>query len=201
LSPTAPPILASASPTRANLLRGAGINCDIFPAHIDETAVKRALRTDDKDGALTAAALAEQKALAIAGQYPARLVIGADQVLVCDGMLYDKPANRDEAHRQLRTLRGREHELVSGVCAAENGVSLWRHIDRARLTMRAFSDGFLEHYLDEIGDAAVSGPGAYQIEGLGAQLFAEIDGDYFTILGLPLLPLLTFLRGKGMVGT
>ena len=127
------------------------------------------------------------------------LVIGADQVLVLDGALFDKPVDRADAAATLRRLRGRRHELVSAVAVVLDGATIWRHAEAAHLTMRPFSDDFLDAYLDAVGEAAYASVGAYFLEGAGIQLFSEIEGDFFTILGLPLLPLLAFLRERGAV--
>src|SRR5262249_265994 len=142
---------------------------------------------------------AELKAQRIARRNPGALVIGADQVLDCDGTLFDKPADAADVRRQLLLLRGRRHELVSVVVVARDGVRPWHHVGRAALTMRHLSRGFLDAYLKVAGGAVLAWVGAYQVEGVGAQLFARIDGDYFTILGLPLLPLLDFLREQGVL--
>jgi len=126
-------------------------------------------------------------------------VLGADQILECDGKSFDKPKDFDAARNQLRTLAGREHALVSAACIVQDGERLWHVVDRARLWMRPLGDAFIDSYLHALGDAAFTGPGSYQVEGLGAQLFQRIEGDYFTILGLPLLPLLNYLRDRGML--
>lgn len=189
-----PVILASASPTRARLLESAGVAFTVVPAEIDEAELRAAVQTQGGDGAAMAEILAERKACQVSLDHPGRLVIGADQVLECGGRAFEKPVDPDRARAQLVELAGREHEQISSVAVARDGERLWHHTDRARLTMRTLSDGFLETYLTEAGDAVLSGPGAYRIEGIGAQLFSRIDGDYFTILGLPLIPLLDYLR-------
>jgi septum formation protein len=143
--------------------------------------------------------LAELKAQRVARRHPGSLVIGADQVLECDGILFDKPSDLAAARSQLMALRGREHRLLSAVVLVRDGERVWHHVDRANLTVRDFSADFLDRYLRSAGDAALSSVGAYQLEGVGAQLFAAIDGDYFTILGLPLLPLLDILREQGIL--
>jgi len=192
-------VLASASAARAALLRGAGVAIAVEAAAIDEAEVKASLRAAGAGAAEVAESLAELKARRIARRHPGALVIGADQVLDCDGTLFDKPADAADARRQLLLLRGRRHELVSAVVVVRDGGRLWHHVGRATLTMRRFSEAFLDDYLDAIGDAVLASVGAYQIEGAGAQLFACVDGDYFTILGLPLLPLLDFLREQGVL--
>jgi septum formation protein len=197
IAPAEPIILASASEVRARLLRDAGVPVTVERAGLDEDEIKRAFRGENRPVEDCATALAEAKATRVSQRRPGRLVIGADQMLVCDGCWFDKPDDRDEARAQLAALRGRSHDLVSAVTVVRNGAVLWHAVDRARLAMRSFSDAFLDAYLDAIGDAALATVGSYLLEGPGVQLFAKIDGDYFSILGLPLLPLLDFLRGHG----
>ena len=192
-------ILASASPARAALLRGAGLDFDTRPSHIDEAELKIAKKPEGAEAA--AIALAELKARHIAAPAPGALVIGADQLLDCHGEWLDKARDRDDARRQLLLLRGRDHRLATAVCVMRGDRVLWRYVGAPRLEMRDFSDAFVESYLDAAGEEAFGCVGAYRLEGLGAQLFAEIEGDYFTILGLPLLPLLDFLRGRGLVAS
>jgi septum formation protein len=194
-------VLASASRARARLLEAAGVAVLAVPAGVDEAEVKLSLHAAGAGPGEVAETLAEMKALRAARRHPGALVVGADQVLACDGVLFDKPADLAAAANQLRSLRGRRHELVSSAVAVRDGQRLWHHTDRARLTMRAFSEAFVARYLEACGETALESVGAYQLEGLGAQLFARVDGDYFTILGLPLLPLLDFLRGQGVLET
>ena len=144
-------------------------------------------------------ALAEAKALRVASRFPGYLVIGADQMLVRGKNWLDKPRDKDDARQQLRSLRGESHELVTAVCVVKNGSVIWRLLERPKLTMRRFDDAFIETYLAAIGPEDMGAVGAYRIEGLGIQLFAKVEGDFFSILGLPLLPLLDFLRGHGEV--
>lgn len=193
-----PLILASGSAGRAALLRNARVPFEIMVAPVDEAAVKAAMLAESAPPRDIADALAELKARRIAGRAPARLVIGADQVLVCAGRLYDKPGDRSEARTQLRELRGQRHELLSAAVVFENGEPVWRHIGRAQLTMRSFTDAFLEAYLDREGPAILESVGAYRLEDGGAELFSRVDGDIFTIVGLPLLELLGFLRTRGI---
>ncbi len=192
-------ILASASSARAALLRGAGLDFESRPSHVDETELKIAKKPEGAEAA--ALALAELKAGHIAAEAPGDLVIGADQLLDCHGDWLDKARDRDDARKQLQLLRGRDHRLATAVCVMQGEAVLWRYAGSPRLKMRDVSDEFVESYLDAAGEEAFGCVGAYRLEGLGAQLFAEIEGDYFTILGLPLLPLLDFLRGRGMVAS
>lgn len=192
-------ILASASSARKVLLERAGVALTVSVAAIDEAAAKQVCRAAGDDAAATALHLAEQKALQISGGHPDSLVIGADQVLDDNGRWLGKPGDRAEARTQIGLLRGREHVLVTAACLACNGMVAWRHVDRARLTMRALDDGSIERYLDAAGPEVLAAVGAYQLEGLGAQLFSRVEGDYFAILGLPLLPLLEALRGHGAI--
>jgi septum formation protein len=192
-------ILASASSARAEMLHRAGVVCTIEPARVDEDEVKRGMRASGAGAAELAETLAELKGRKISARHGGALVIGADQVLNCQSRWFDKPADRAQARTQLLALRGKLHELISCVCVIRDGQRLWHHVGRARLTMRPFTEEFLDDYLDRAGDAVLQSVGAYQLEGLGAQLFSRVDGDYFTILGLPLLPLLDFLRNHGVV--
>lgn len=190
-------VLASASASRAALLAAAGVAFDVVPARIDEDAVKASGLGPDA----VAATLAELKAGAVCAAHPGRLVLGADQVLVVDGILMSKAGTRAEAADQLRQLRGKRHELISALALAHDGAVVWRHVDRSTLAMRDASDVFLEAYLDAEGDAVLGSVGCYRLEGMGAQLFESVEGDYFSILGLPLLPLLGALRGFGVIAT
>jgi septum formation protein len=192
-------VLASASETRAKMLRDAGVAYSVDAARIDEDELKRALRSQGASAAEAAETLAELKALKVSRRHPGAIAIGADQMLECGNEWFDKPADLEHARAHLMTLRGKTHELVSAVVAARDGARLWHHVDRARLHMRDFSDAFLDAYLARVGKDALGSVGAYRIEGLGAQLFTRVEGDYFTILGLPLLPLLDFLRNHGAV--
>ncbi|UCH76074.1 MAG: Maf family protein [Rhodospirillales bacterium] len=192
-------MLASGSRFRAAILEAAGADVKIDAPAVDESAVKAAMRARQANTGETAEALAALKAQQISNRRPGALVIGADQMLECEGQWFDKPVDRTAARQTLLQLRGRTHELVSAVCVVRDGLVLWHHVDRARLTMRDFSDAFLESYLDRVGAAACNSVGAYQIEGFGIQLFSRVEGEHFTIIGLPLLPLLDFLRGHGVI--
>jgi septum formation protein len=196
----APLVLASQSSSRRMLLTAAGVAVDAHPANLDERAVE-ARASAESVAALSAAAvatlLAREKAIAVEHCLRGRLILGADQTLSLSGKRFTKPADRNAARAQLRALCGRTHELHSAIAFVQHGKVLFEYVGAARLTMRSFSKAFLDRYLDAIGDAATVSVGAYQIEGIGMQLFERIDGDYFTILGLPLLPVLEFLRRTG----
>ena len=176
------------------MLRQAGLDVDAEPASVDESEVKLALRADGAPVGDVAEALAEMKARRVSSRRPGAIVIGADQMLECNGIWFDKPPDTDHARAQLTSLRGKSHTLISSVVTVRDGGRLWHHTDRAMLTMRPFSDAFLDDYLDRLGDGVLSTVGGYRLESLGAQLFSRIEGDYFTILGMPLLPLLEHLR-------
>jgi nucleoside triphosphate pyrophosphatase len=190
-----PLVLASGSAPRRALLEAAGIPVEARPARIDERAVEASAPSADPSA--VAALLAREKALRVAGEVPGRLVVGADQTLALGARRFDKPSDRAAARAQLRALAGRTHELHAGVAVARGGDVLFEHVAVARLTVRHLSEDFLERYLDAAGAAVTASVGAYQVEGLGIHLFARIDGDHFTILGLPLLPLLDYLRAEG----
>jgi septum formation protein len=192
----APPrlVLASASAARADLLARAGLAVDRDAAAIDEESLKQALRAEGATPAQVAETLAELKAQRVAARHSGALVIGADQMLSCNDVWFDKPPDREHAAAQLRALSGKTHTLWTAVCVVRNGSRMWHHNAAAQLTMRNLSDDFIAAYLAAAGSAVTTSVGAYQLEGLGAQLFNRVEGDFFTILGLPLLPLLDFLR-------
>lgn len=193
-------VLASSSVTRQRMLENAGVTFNSYPARIDEEEIKQSLLAEGAAGDILAEILAERKATYVSRGQPDKLIIGADQILECDGEIFSKPLDSDSAKAQLMRLRGRDHDLISVVCVVRGGQRLWHHLDRAHLKMRRFSDEFLEDYLESVGDTVLEGPGGYRIEALGAQLFSRITGDYFTILGLPLLPLLDYLRVQKVLG-
>ena len=186
-------VLASASASRAALLRAAGVSFAIVPSRVDETAVKTDLLQRSAGPDAIARQLAELKARDVSSRIEG-LVIGADQTLDLGGLLYDKPRDLAESRERLAALRGRRHSLHAAVAVAARGDVVWSALDTASLTMRDFSDEFLDAYVVRQGEAVTSTTGAYLLEGEGVQLFESIEGDYFSILGLPLLPLLAFLR-------
>ena len=194
-----PVVLASGSPFRRKMLQDAGLVVEAIPARIDERAVEQATQGSGVTPAELATILAEAKAVDISEHLPARLVIGADQTLSLGGEVLHKPRDMEEARRRLLALSGRTHELNSAVVIARDGAVLWRHVATARLTMRALDPAFIGRHLSHVGDKALSSVGAYQIEGEGIQLFDKIEGDHFTIVGLPLLPLLAELRKLGAI--
>lgn len=191
-------ILASRSAARSALLRGAGVSFEAADSGVDEAALKTAILAGGAGPAEVASALAREKALAVSRRRPG-LVVGADQTLDFEGRLHDKPLSLAEAADRLRAMRGRAHRLHAAVAAARDGVVIWEALSSAELIMRTFSDAFLEAYLAGEGEEALSSVGAYRLEGPGVQLFSEIRGDYFTILGLPLTGLLELLRREGVL--
>lgn len=192
-------VLASGSRPRARMLANAGVPFTASAASVDEEAIKASMQATGADVADVAELLAATKAQQVSRNHENSLVIGADQMLACDGEWFDKPANPLAARNQMEKLRGRTHELISAVCVVRDGDVLWHHIERARITMRPFSDAFTDQYIDKMGENISATVGGYELEGLGAQMFSRIEGDYFTILGMPLLPLLDFLRGHGVI--
>jgi septum formation protein len=189
-------VLASKSSARRAVLEGAGVRFEATVAGVDEDAVKAALLSEGAGPREVAEVLALQKAVRVSEGRP-DVVIGSDQTLELDGRLYDKVEDLAAARARLKALRGRTHELHSGVVLAQDGAPVWREVVSARLTMRDFSDDFLEAYLAAEGEAALGSVGCYRLEGMGAQLFSKIEGDYFAILGLPLMGLLEELRRRG----
>jgi len=192
-----PLILASGSATRHALLTAAGLSFTVQAPRVDEQAIKQSALGDRADASEAALLLAEAKARR--ARMPGALVIGADQILVHDGRWFDKPADLSEARSHLQSLRGGTHELATAVACLRDGVPVWRHVARPTLTMRAFSDDFLDAYLAAEGEACLASVGAYRLEGLGVHLFDRVQGEHAAILGLPLLPLLGFLRQHGML--
>jgi septum formation protein len=192
-------ILASGSAARQRLLRSAGVAVTVDPARVDEASIIESLQVEGARPRDVADLLAELKVLQVSGRHPGALVVGADQVLSLGKELFQKPGNLAGAREQLRRLRGRTHVLSSAVAVARDGSVVWRIVQEAQLTMREFSDAFLESYLAEAGGDILGSVGGYHVEGLGLQLFSRVEGDTFTIQGLPMLPLLDFLRTHGMV--
>lgn len=191
-----PPILASASAVRARLLAAAGIEVQQMASGVDEEALKAEFGGLDHES--LAVTLAEAKAMTVSAAYPERLVLGADQLLVMGGRHFDKPRDMDEAAAHLSAFSGRAHELVTAAVALRGGCVLWRRAERARIHVRRLSGAAVRAYLEVVGPAALASVGAYQFEGPGAQLFERVEGDFFAVLGLPLLPLLEFLRSEGV---
>ena len=194
---SSPLVLASKSAARRSIVTAAGLPVEIKPAHIDERAVEASAGVNS--AAAAAILLARAKAENVSAAMPGRLVLGADQTLALGKTRFTKPADRAAAREQLRALSGKTHELHAALALMRDGKILFEHAGIARLAMRELSDGFIDSYLDAAGPAALKNVGSYQIEGAGIHLFERIDGDYFTILGLPLLPLLDFLRRNGLI--
>jgi septum formation protein len=201
--PDPPLVLASASAARRAVLAAAGLSFTAEAAAVDEAAIKESARAEGLPPGEAAMVLAEAKARRVAARRRApgddALVIGADQILVCDGAWFDKPADAAAARAQILALRGKTHELATALVCWRGGERVWGHVETPRLTMRAFSDAFLDAYLEAEGEAVLSSVGAYRLEGLGAHLFAAVRGEHAAVLGLPLLPLLGFLRGHGVL--
>jgi len=187
-------VLASQSPARRRLLAAAGVVFQADSPRVDEEEVKRSLRAAGAKPEQAAEQLAELKALKVSQRHPGALVIGADQLLVCDGAWFDKPADRTAALAQLEALQGRTHRLVTALVVARDGQRLWQHQEAPRITLRRLDRAQLERYLEAAGEGVLASVGAYHLEGLGAQLMLKVEGDHFTVQGLPLLPLLEFLR-------
>ncbi|OJU86369.1 MAG: septum formation inhibitor Maf [Shinella sp. 65-6] len=196
---TPPLILASRSPFRRMLMENAGLAFTAEAALIDERAAEAALAARNPTPPEVAAALAIEKALDVAGRNPGALVIGSDQTLSLDGRVFHKPADMAEAKSHLAAMSGRTHALNCGIALVRDGETLWSDVSIARLTMRPLSEAFIDRHLARVGTRVLASVGAYQLEGEGVQLFERIDGDYFTILGLPLLPLLAKLRELGAI--
>ena len=187
-------ILASKSAARQTMLQSAGLEFESHPADLDENAITSAQQKLEKPPQEIAGVLACEKALHVAKNFPDAIVIGSDQILECENKMLTKAANRDEARAKLKKLRGKTHHLFSAVAVAKNDKILWQDTQCAFLTMYDFDDQFLESYLEKAGEALTRSVGAYELESIGTRLFESIEGDYFTILGMPLLSLLTYLR-------
>jgi septum formation protein len=193
-------ILASGSASRRALLEGAGVTAQLIKPNVDEETAKAALRADGVAVADQAMHLAELKAIKVSRNRPG-LVIGGDQMLNLEGEAFDKPADMAAARQHLEKLSGKTHTLETAIVIAQEGTAVWRHLARPSLTIRPLSDAFIDEYLRECGEPLLSTVGAYMLEGRGSQLFTGIVGDYFSILGLPLLPLLDYLRTRGVLTT
>ena len=197
-----PLILASSSASRAAILSAAGLAFEKRPARIDETTLIESLIAEGAPPCDIAATLAEAKTLKVAaGAPPAAIVIGADQLLVCEGRIFEAPRDRAEAETNLAFLSGKTHQLVGCVCGAVNGAVVWRHVETATLTMRDIDAGYISRYLDQAGPDVLGSVGAYHLEGLGPHLMSRVEGDFYSILGLPLLPVLGFLRVQGALAS
>lgn len=192
-------VLASGSAVRATLLRNAGIVFEVVRPDVDETRIKSAGLAADKAVEDVTALLAEAKAEKVAFQRPDAIVIAADQMMECEGQWFDKPANLAEARERILHLSGKDHRLITAVEMRRGSEILCRHTGVATLTMRQMTPDFIDHYLESAGESVCQSVGAYQLEGLGAQLFDWIEGDFFTILGLPLLTVLDTLRTEGVI--
>ncbi|MBE0453431.1 Maf family protein [Roseovarius autotrophicus] len=190
-------ILASASQARRILLENAGLNVEVRPARVDETSLRDALLAEGAKPRDIADALADMKALRVARKSPDRLVLGCDQILDLDGEILCKPKTITDARTQLMRMRGRTHDLLSAAVVYGNGTPIWRHVGRVRMTVRPFSEDWLEGYLVRNWPDIAESVGAYKLESEGVRLFSRIEGDYFTVLGLPLLDLLAFLTLRG----
>ena len=190
-------ILASGSKIRADLLENTGLSFEIHPAEIDEASIRDVFKSTETDPADIAEILAESKATQISELEPDALVIGCDQILTLGKEIFEKPTNKDEVYNTLFKLRGKTHTLISAIVIVKGGEVLWRYSERAELKMHEFSPEFLGQYLALCGDKVMTSVGAYHLESFGIHLFEEIRGDYFTILGFPVLALLKFLRKEG----
>lgn len=199
--PNRPLLLASASATRLALLRAAGLDVTAHAARIDEETIRRALEAEGAHPRDIADTLAEMKARKIADRNPEALVLGCDQVLEFDRRVWAKPETPEEARTQLFALRGQTHRLLSALVLYDAGEPVWRHVGRADLTMRDFSEAWLDSYIARNWDSIRHSVGAYKLEEEGVRLFTRVEGDYFTVLGLPLLPLLGYLELRGFIAT
>lgn len=190
---TLPIILASGSGIRRDIMSAAGLDFTVVTRPVDEAAIKAAMLTEGALPRDIADALAEAKSIRVSRTEPG-LVIGADQIMVMDGQIFDKPVDMGEARTRLLSMRGKKHHLIGAVVICEDGHPVWRHISKTTLSVREFSEDFLDDYLSHEGEAVLKSVGAYRFEGRGAQLFSHVDGDFFSILGLSLLPVLDYLR-------
>ena len=192
-------ILASKSASRRALLKNAGVAHDAISSDVDENIIKQQCASEGMDLNTTCMRLAEAKAIEVSKSHADKYIIGADQILGLDGRAFDKPSSLEEAAVRIKEFSGKAHILHNGICVVKNEEVIWRHIEMPCLKMRALSDEQVETYIEKSGSKILSSVGAYMLEDLGIQLFEKIEGDYFSILGLPLLPLLEFLRGEGLL--
>lgn len=193
-------ILASGSAIRRKLMTDAGLDFEVITKPVDEGAIKNSMMAESARLRDIADALAEAKSMRVS-RIEEGLVIGADQIMVMDDQLFDKPKDMNDARERLKLMRGKTHYLVGAVVICENGAAVWRYIAKTKLTMRDFSDEFLEDYLKAEGELLTKSVGAYRFEGLGAQLFSHVEGDFFSILGLSLLPVMDYLRIRGAIAS
>lgn len=193
-------ILASGSTIRQKLMTDAGLDFEVIAKAVDEGAIKESMLAESARLQDIADALAEAKAMRVS-RIENGLVIGADQIMVMNDQLFDKPKNIEDARERLKLMRGKTHYLVGAVVICENGTPVWRHMAKTKLTMREFSDEFLEDYLEHEGELVTKSVGAYRFEGLGAQLFSHVEGDFFSILGLSMLPVMDYLRRRGAIAS
>ena len=192
-------ILASKSKSRQSLLAGVGIDCVCYPANIDEDAVKKELQQTSATAVDLARRLSHDKALLVSQKFPDAYIIGGDQTLDCNGRWFDKPTSVDDARNHLQEFRNKTHTLQSGICVARGGKILWDTVEGVDMVARNYSDDFIEYYLSQMGDEVLETVGAYKLETIGAQLFTNIKGDYFTVLGIPMLSLLQYLRSINLI--
>lgn len=193
-------ILASGSAIRRKLMTEAGLEFEVITKAVDEAAIKESMLAESTPLRDIADALAEAKSMRVS-RVESGLVIGADQIMVMDNKLFDKPSSLNEARERLKLMRGTTHYLMGAVVICENGNPVWRHMAKTKLTMRTFSDAFLEDYLEKEGELVTKSVGAYRFEGLGSQLFSHVEGDFFSILGLSLLPVMDYLRVRGAIAS
>lgn len=193
-------ILASGSQIRRQLMTDAGLDFEVIAKPVDEGAIKASMLAESARLQDIADALAEAKAMRVS-RLEEGFVIGADQIMVMDRQLFDKPKTIDEARERLKLMRGKTHYLIGAVVICEGRQAVWRHMAKTKLTMRDFSDAFLDEYIEKEGDLLTKSVGAYRFEGLGAQLFSHVEGDFFSILGLSLLPVMDYLRTRGAIAS
>ncbi|TIX92983.1 Maf-like protein [Rhizobium sp. P44RR-XXIV] len=196
---TVPLILASSSPFRRMLMENAGLHFQAIPANVDERSIEAPLERNGASPDAVALVLAKAKAKEVSDRFPGSLVIGSDQTMSLGAQVFHKPTSMADAENHLRTLSGKTHRLNSAIALARNGDIIWEHVSHAELTVRELSPDFIHRHLSRVGEKALSSVGAYQLEGEGIQLFSKIEGDYFTIVGLPMLPLLQQLRELGAI--